>query len=322
MLLTHASWRTATASVLVAVAPLFGFRRYVASEITAGTQQRQTRLGELRSAAAQAGATAARLPQLRTLVSDLEGKVEAFESVLPAQKGLASILEEVEALATRSNLTVRRFVPQPSRAQSPYVEASYKLQVEGQYGDLTAFFQRIAEGTAITAVRDLAITASAQEAGEHAPLKAECVLSTFVVHDAATPAAAGSPTSPTPSETTDDDLGKTSSGGRDPFAGPAQPPPGTSPPADAPAGIRGVRVDDIAVKGIVKDLHGFRALVQAAGRPTYIARPGERLLDGVVRDVTSDAVILSRTSATAKPPTAAQEVVKRLRPTAPAERVR
>ena len=321
MSLTHASWRTATASVLVAVAPLVGFRRYFASEITADIQQRQVRLAELRSAAAQAGATAVRLPQLRSLVSDLEGRVEAFESALPAQQGLAGILEDVEALAARSNLTVRRLVPQPSKPQALYVESSYKLHVEGQYDDLTTFFQRIAEGTAITGVRDLAITASAQ-AGEHGPLKAECVLSTFAMHDAASPAAAGSPTSPTPSETTDDEPRKTSSGGRDPFVDPAKPAPGTSPPADAPAGIRGVRVDDIVVKGIVKDSHGFQALVQASGRRTYIIRSGERLLDGVVRAVTSEAVILSRTSASRRPPTSPQEVVKRLRPTAPRERVR
>ena len=78
---------------------------------------------------------------MRKDVARLERDVERFETAIPTRKDVAAFLETVDALAARSNLTVRRFAPQPAKEQSSYAEVSYKLQVDGKYQDLATLFE-------------------------------------------------------------------------------------------------------------------------------------------------------------------------------------
>jgi hypothetical protein len=62
-----------------------------------------------------------------------------------------------------------------------------------------------------------------------------------------------------------------------------------------PAGLPGLLVNEITVKGVLKSPKGgFIALVQAPDNKTYIIRPGDKVMDGTVKAITQDAVVFSQ----------------------------
>jgi Tfp pilus assembly protein PilP len=103
---------------------------------------------------------------------------------------------------------------------------------------------------------------------------------------AATPAAA--PPLPPPAFSYDP------SGRRDPFISLVG--RGSSPdPAGArAAGLPGMLINEVSLKGIMKERSGFVALVQGTDKKTYAVRQGQRLLDGSVKSITADAVVFAQ----------------------------
>lgn len=59
-----------------------------------------------------------------------------------------------------------------------------------------------------------------------------------------------------------------------------------------PDGLPGLLVDEVVVRGIVQTPRGFVAMVGSPTGKTYSLRVGDRLMDGSVRAVTAQAVIL------------------------------
>jgi Tfp pilus assembly protein PilP len=60
------------------------------------------------------------------------------------------------------------------------------------------------------------------------------------------------------------------------------------------AGVPGLLISEVTVKGIVRDRSGFIAMIQAPDNKTYIVRPGDKLMDGSVKNITQDGVIFSQ----------------------------
>ncbi len=61
-----------------------------------------------------------------------------------------------------------------------------------------------------------------------------------------------------------------------------------------PAGVPGMLINEISLKGIMRERAGFIALVQGPDKKTYAVRQGQRLLDGTVKSITQDAVVFSQ----------------------------
>lgn len=62
-----------------------------------------------------------------------------------------------------------------------------------------------------------------------------------------------------------------------------------------PAGVGGLVVNEITVKGVLKSPKGgFIALVQAPDNRTYIMHAGDKVFDGTVKAITQDAVVFSQ----------------------------
>ena len=61
-----------------------------------------------------------------------------------------------------------------------------------------------------------------------------------------------------------------------------------------PPGVPGMLINEISVKGIMKERNGFIALVQGPDKKTYPIRPGQRLFDGNVKSITQDTVVFSQ----------------------------
>ncbi|HYT66124.1 MAG TPA: hypothetical protein VEL51_06895 [Vicinamibacterales bacterium] len=85
-------------------------------------------------------------------------------------------------------------------------------------------------------------------------------------------------------------------GRRDPFVslagrGGDLPVPGSS----RPAGVPGLLVSEVTVKGVLKSPKGgLIALVQSPDNRTYIIRAGDKVFDGSVKAITQEAVVFSQ----------------------------
>jgi Tfp pilus assembly protein PilP len=61
-----------------------------------------------------------------------------------------------------------------------------------------------------------------------------------------------------------------------------------------PPGVPGLLINEVSVKGIVRNSSGFVALIQGSDNKTYVVKAGDRLLDGTVKSIVQDAVVFSQ----------------------------
>jgi type IV pilus assembly protein PilO len=178
------------AFVLVSAAAVFGFWNFYVAEVQADILIRQSRLTSLRADISKGVATARQLPQFEAQVSELESRLENLRQVLPEEKDVADTLRRIQGLATKSNLSIQRFQPGKVEQQKMYAEIPYKLQAEGTYHNLGAFFDQISKFPRIINVSAISIRAKDQvEPGK--TITAECVATTFVLQEGATAAGRG-----------------------------------------------------------------------------------------------------------------------------------
>ncbi|HSC27980.1 MAG TPA: hypothetical protein VLD67_11940 [Vicinamibacterales bacterium] len=88
--------------------------------------------------------------------------------------------------------------------------------------------------------------------------------------------------------------------------------PKTSTPR--PAGLPGLLIADVTVKGIIRDRGGFIAMIQSPDGKTYTVRTGDRLFDGSVKAIVADKVIFSQDVNDPLSPVKQREVPKAVRP--------
>lgn len=61
-----------------------------------------------------------------------------------------------------------------------------------------------------------------------------------------------------------------------------------------PVGVPGLLINEVGVKGIVRNNSGFVALIQGPDNKTYVVKAGDRLMDGTVKSIVQDAVVFSQ----------------------------
>jgi type IV pilus assembly protein PilO len=170
------------AFVLVSAGAVFGFWNFYVAEVQTDLEMRQTRLTSLRSDIAKGVATAKQLPQFQSQVTELESRLENLRMVLPEEKDVADTLRRIQGLATKSNLKIQRFQPGKVVQQKLYAEIPYKLQAEGTYHNLGAFFDQISKFPRIINVSEISIKANSP-VEEGRTITAECVATTFVLQE-------------------------------------------------------------------------------------------------------------------------------------------
>lgn len=83
-------------------------------------------------------------------------------------------------------------------------------------------------------------------------------------------------------------------GRRDPFVSLVGRGENADAPGVRPAGLPGILIQEVSVRGIVRQSNGYVAMMQGPDKKTYVARPGQRLLDGTVKSITQDTVVFSQ----------------------------
>jgi type IV pilus assembly protein PilP len=61
-----------------------------------------------------------------------------------------------------------------------------------------------------------------------------------------------------------------------------------------PPGLPGLLINEVRVKGILRDRTGFIAMIQGADNKTYVVKAGDRLMDGSVKAIVAEAVVFSQ----------------------------
>ena len=127
---------------------------------------------------------------------------------------------------------------------------------------------------------------------KHIILTALCLAATPLAAQAPPPAARA-PQPPAPDAPASGFTYRTE-GRRDPFVSLAG--RGSDPKASAARvdGLPGMLINEVSLKGIMKERAGFIAMLQGPDQKTYVVRAGQRLLDGSVKSITPDAVVFAQ----------------------------
>ena len=59
-----------------------------------------------------------------------------------------------------------------------------------------------------------------------------------------------------------------------------------------PPGLAGLAASEVALKGTMQSRTGYVGLLQGADNKTYIVKPGDKLLDGTIRSITANALVI------------------------------
>jgi Tfp pilus assembly protein PilP len=110
----------------------------------------------------------------------------------------------------------------------------------------------------------------------------------------AQPGTAPAPTGPAPAAPAPAAFSYRPEGRRDPFISLLR--RGTQTAAVTPGvrvpGLKGLAASEVTLRGTLNSQGGYVAILQGADSKTYIVRPGERLADGTIRAITSDAMVI------------------------------
>lgn len=88
--------------------------------------------------------------------------------------------------------------------------------------------------------------------------------------------------------------------------------PKTAPKPTA-AGIAGIRVDELSVRGIMQSRERLVAMVQGPDNRTYLIHQGDKLADGVVKSITPQGLVLVQDVSDPRAKEKTREVRKALR---------
>jgi len=180
------------AFVVLAAASIYGFYTYYVSDADAELTLKQTHLTALKADVNKGLATARRLPEFQSQVTDLERRLDSLKNVLPEQKDVADTLRRIQGLATQSNLALLKFTPIGTKQQPLYLEVPYRIEAEGSYNNLGLFFDRVSKFPRIIDIGDISISAKPRQ-DPNSTIIADCTATTFVLQEAGGRGGRGAP---------------------------------------------------------------------------------------------------------------------------------
>jgi type IV pilus assembly protein PilO len=183
------------AFVAIALAGCGAFYYYYEAPAQADIAVRQTRLASLQADIAKGRATAAKLPEFKAQVAELEGRLDNLKAVLPDEKDAAELLRRMQTVATQSNLVIKSFKPAATVTKQLHAEWPINLELDGTYHNLAIFFDRVGRFTRIVNISGLDVKGR-DKPDSNASITASCVATTFVLLDKPATKTAGKPATP------------------------------------------------------------------------------------------------------------------------------
>jgi type IV pilus assembly protein PilP len=78
-------------------------------------------------------------------------------------------------------------------------------------------------------------------------------------------------------------------------------------------GFAGLAVQDVSLRGILQTRNALLAMIQGPDKKTYVVHPGDKLLDGVIKAITSQGLVIVQDVSDPASPIKQREVRKPLR---------
>lgn len=178
------------AFVALAVGAMFAFYTYYEAPARADMGARERQLKALKADISKGQATAGKLPQFRSQVADLEGRLDNLKAVLPEEKDAAELLRRMQGVATQSNLTIKSFKPAPTVTKQLHAEWPISLELDGTYHNLAIFFDRVGRFTRIVNISAVDVKGKERPL-PNSTMTASCVATTFVLLDKPAPTKPG-----------------------------------------------------------------------------------------------------------------------------------
>src|SRR5262245_9822369 len=168
------------AFVVLAVAGCGTFYYYYEMPVHADFTSRQQQLVGLRADITKGLTTAKKLPEFRSQVTELEGRLENLRAVLPEEKDAADLLNRMQTVASQSNLTIKGFKPGATVTKQLHAEWPISLELEGTYHNLAIFFDRVGKFTRIVNISGLDVKGKERPIA-NSTITASCTATTFVL---------------------------------------------------------------------------------------------------------------------------------------------
>ncbi len=137
--LTKEQQQMLIAAVLTVGAFGFIYYKYFWAPITHRISETRAKLDEDEKKIAVAEATAARLPQLRKQLADLEVQAQQAEESLPKKKEVPRLIETLSDLAREQHVDIISISPSGGARRENYQENYYNLQIQGSYHSVARF---------------------------------------------------------------------------------------------------------------------------------------------------------------------------------------
>lgn len=242
----------------------------------------------------------------------LASMLASLEAALPEEEPAAGLLRQLQEAAVRSGLKVKSIRKMPAQEGETFSRKPHGLALAGAYHDLGGFCGKLAGLAPIVSLEDLRISAAGPEDSPHT-LTAEL---TAVLHryrpaapavEAATATAPAPPARPTA-------YPYRAEGRRDPFRVPQAPAsvPPAAPAAVRPRGLKGQRVSELRLVGLVEAGGEYTALAIGLQDRSFLLKKGDRLFDGRVLEIRLDGVVFSHRVENDAAGTRTRRVVKKL----------
>jgi type IV pilus assembly protein PilO len=183
------------AFVVLAMGGCGVFYYYYEMPVQAEIQVRQKQLVALKADISTGLTTAKKLPEFRSQVVELEGRLANLKAILPEEKDAADLLNRMQTVAAQSNMTIKGFRPSPTVTKQLHAEWPINLDLEGTYHNLAIFFDRVGKFTRIVNISGLDVRARGT-ADANATINATCVATTFVLLEKPAPKPGAKPVAP------------------------------------------------------------------------------------------------------------------------------
>jgi len=178
--LTRLSLGGQLAASIVAAAVIGGaFWYFYMSPAVEEENKKRTKLEALEKEIRALEVTANKLQEFQREVALLEARLETLKRILPQTKETPDLMRKIQALASQSNLLIRKFNPSTPVNKEFYQEWPITVEVEGTYHNLGMFFDRVGRLPRLVNVGNLKVKSQQKQTASNT-ITAGCVATTFV----------------------------------------------------------------------------------------------------------------------------------------------
>lgn len=193
-------WYLQLVILVVIAALLYGcVYNFVTSGTRAEVQNLNEQISQLQSKNEAARVATQRINEFRSLYASKSQEYDELKVLLPEQREITNVLQGLQNTAGDSRLLVMRFSPRDDAQQDSIMAKPVEVEVDSNYNNLRAFFDKMAKLPRIVSVTDFKINQLEKQTAEKT-LHAQFLLTAYyAAPENLTPAPAnGKPGAPAP----------------------------------------------------------------------------------------------------------------------------